>query len=155
MDTFFKGLGKDVIRVFPGGYANWKELEEESSVRFGHDCFVCRPVCLVCQYWSDIWNVSYIELWIWNQVSYQSGLQPRWTGLKSWLFQASIRNCLNCVRNCDDHMSILLIINRSGLVTSVDDIIFNLSSQGAFGNVLYLPQTTILLLWNKVYYQLY
>ena len=25
------------------------------------------------------------------------------TPLKSWLFQASIRNCLNCVRNCDDH----------------------------------------------------
>jgi len=23
--------------------------------------------------------------------------------LKSWIFQASIRNCLNCVRNCDDH----------------------------------------------------
>ena len=23
--------------------------------------------------------------------------------LKSWLFQASIRNCLNCVHNCDDH----------------------------------------------------
>ena len=25
------------------------------------------------------------------------------TPLKSWLFQASIRNCLNCVRNCEDH----------------------------------------------------
>ena len=25
------------------------------------------------------------------------------TPLKSWLFQASIRNCLNCVHNCDDH----------------------------------------------------
>ena len=25
------------------------------------------------------------------------------TPLKSWLFQASIRNCLNCVQNCDDH----------------------------------------------------
>jgi len=23
--------------------------------------------------------------------------------LKSWLFQASIRNCLNFVHNCDDH----------------------------------------------------
>ena len=30
------------------------------------------------------------------QVSYE-------TPLKSWLFQASIRNCLNCVHNCDDH----------------------------------------------------
>ena len=25
------------------------------------------------------------------------------TPLKSWLFQASIRSCLNCVHNCDDH----------------------------------------------------
>ena len=25
------------------------------------------------------------------------------TPLKSWLFQASLRNCLNCVHNCDDH----------------------------------------------------
>ena len=25
------------------------------------------------------------------------------TTLKSWLFQASVRNCLNCVQNCDDH----------------------------------------------------
>ena len=39
----------------------------------------------------------------------QLGLNP-WprkvtvqTPLKSWLFQASIRNCLNCVYNCDDH----------------------------------------------------
>ena len=28
------------------------------------------------------------------------------TPLKSWLFQASIRNCLNCVHNCDDHSSL-------------------------------------------------
>ena len=25
------------------------------------------------------------------------------TPLESWLFQAFIRNCLNCVHNCDDH----------------------------------------------------
>ena len=25
------------------------------------------------------------------------------TPLKSWLFQASIRNCLDCVHNCEDH----------------------------------------------------
>ena len=28
------------------------------------------------------------------------------TPLKSWLFQASIHNCLNCVHNCDDHSSL-------------------------------------------------
>ena len=32
--------------------------------------------------------------------------------LKSCLFQASIRNCLNCVRNCDDHS--LLDIPETG-----------------------------------------
>ena len=25
------------------------------------------------------------------------------TPLKSWLFQASVHNCLNCIQNCDDH----------------------------------------------------
>ena len=29
-----------------------------------------------------------------------------WTAMKSWLFQASIRNCLNCVHYCDDHSSL-------------------------------------------------
>ena len=62
--------------------------------------------------WSDIWNVSYIELRIWNQVSCDlrscecnlSNWKVRTsTPLKSWLFQASIRNCLNCVHNCEDH----------------------------------------------------
>ena len=47
-------------------------------------------------------------------VSYLSWLERRTgiarsrvqTPLKSWLFQASIRNCLNCVHNCDDHSSL-------------------------------------------------
>ena len=109
--------------------------------------------------WSDIWNVSYVELRIWNQVSHDhrsyernlsncvekpekvrtsTGFEPmtsqyrcdaltNWamkpltlgaghlwvlmspgriqTPLKSWLFQASLRNCLNCVHNCDDFKS--------------------------------------------------
>ena len=33
-------------------------------------------------------------------ISFFNGVQ---TPLKSWLFQASVRNCLNCVQNCDDH----------------------------------------------------
>ena len=76
--------------------------------------------------WSDIWNVSYIELRIWNQLSHDHRSYERnlsncverpekvristgfvnsrvQTPLKSWLFQASLRNCLNCVYNCDDH----------------------------------------------------
>ena len=28
------------------------------------------------------------------------------TPLQFWLFQASVCNCLNCVRNCDDHSSL-------------------------------------------------
>ena len=40
------------------------------------------------EWWSDIWNTSY--------ASYTS-----YTPLKSWIFQASIRNCKNCVHNCD------------------------------------------------------
>ena len=55
-----------------------------------------------------IWNVSYIELRIWNQVShdhrsFERSFERVQTPLKSWLFQASVRNCLNCVQNCDDH----------------------------------------------------
>ena len=67
--------------------------------------------------WSDIWNVSYIELRICNQVSHDHRSYERnlsncvekpekvrtSTPLKSWLFQASLCNCLNCVHNCDDH----------------------------------------------------
>ena len=119
--------------------------------------------------WSDIWNVSYIELQIWNQVSHDhrsfernlsnceqkpekvrtsTGFEPvtsnepvrngceviyeifhmlncgfeiklamiiavmSWvqTPLKSWLFQASVHNCLNCVQNCDDHGLLDIII---------------------------------------------
>ena len=109
--------------------------------------------------WSDIWNVSYIELRIWksqdfngvwtrdlaipvrrsNQLSYgatdavphrlirtHKWPAPNLSGfiaqlvrashryrevtgsnpIKSWLFQASIRNCLNCVHNCEDHSSL-------------------------------------------------
>ena len=42
--------------------------------------------------------------------------------LKSWLFQASSRNCLNCIHHCDDHSSLdkfyrkyLLIIISSNI----------------------------------------
>ena len=47
-----------------------------------------------------------------NQLSYEATDVGSWyriarsrvqTSLKSWLFQASLRNCLNCVHNCDDH----------------------------------------------------
>ena len=86
------------------------------------------------QCWSYIWNISNIQLRMWNQVSYdprsyesnlcnclygslkKSGLQrglnpwPRDTSviygiaLKSWIFQPFyIRNCINCVNNCDGH----------------------------------------------------
>ena len=34
------------------------------------------------------------------------------TLFKSWLFQASIRNCLNCVLNCDDHTLLEIFLMR-------------------------------------------
>ena len=38
----------------------------------------------------------------------RSGVQ---TPLKSWLFQASLRNCLNCVHNCDDHGLLVILLS--------------------------------------------
>ena len=60
---------------------------------------------------SQLWmqfKQLHIEAWksqnfnrVWTRTSIaRSQVQ---TPLKSWLFQASIRNCLNCVHNCDDH----------------------------------------------------
>ena len=37
------------------------------------------------------------------------------TPLKSWLFQASIRSCLNCVHNCEDHSLLEFRIVSSSL----------------------------------------
>ena len=53
------------------------------------------------------------------------------TPLKSWLFQASIRNCLNCVHNCDDHSLLELLIYILTLVP----FHFHLSK----GSVVLLP----------------
>ena len=42
-----------------------------------------------------IWNNSYLNCG--NEIK----------GLKSWIFfQASLRNCINCVHNCEDHLSL-------------------------------------------------
>ena len=40
------------------------------------------------------------------------------TPLKSWLFQASLRNCLNCVHNCDDSSLDCLVFFHVPLVTN-------------------------------------
>ena len=79
----------------------WRRLTFILFTDFFFHLFIClfifqiQLLLLLLKYflWSDIWNVSYIELRIWNVQ----------TPLKSWLLQASIRNCLNCVHNCDDH----------------------------------------------------
>ena len=75
--------------------------------------------------WSDIWNVSYIELRIWNRVSYEhhsnernlsnayrslkkSGLQ-RGHGsnpVEVLTFSGFYTHCLNCVHYCDDRISL-------------------------------------------------
>ena len=45
-------------------------------------------------YWTHKWPAPNVSGFIAQLVQ---------TPLKSWLFQVSIRNCLNCVHNCDDH----------------------------------------------------
>ena len=79
------------------------------------------------QWWNDIWNGSYMNCgyeikWSYDPRSYElnfcncvekpvSWLERRTgnarsrvqTPLKSWIFQASLRNCKNCVHNCEDH----------------------------------------------------
>ena len=52
------------------------------------------------------WYMKWItyELRIWNQVKlWSSQLLRVQTPLKSWIFQASLRNCKNCAHNCEDH----------------------------------------------------
>ena len=38
------------------------------------------------------------------------------TPLKSWIFQASLRNCKNCVHNCEDHSLIWFYIRSSYMI---------------------------------------
>ena len=57
---------------------------------FNHHFPAC-GILVVISLWSDIWNVSYIELQIWPV---------------EVLFQASLCNCLNCIHYCDDHSSL-------------------------------------------------
>ena len=45
---------------------------------------------------------------------------------KSWLFQVSIRNCLNCVHNCDDH-SLLDFKIRSTIYETFHTSLHNMS----------------------------
>ena len=75
--------------------------------------------------WSDIRNISYFTSHSFltgslestndqlptSVASYLSWLERRLsiarsrvqTPLKSWLFQTSIRNCIDCMHNCEDH----------------------------------------------------
>ena len=58
---------------------------------------------------SQLWTqFKQLRIAAWKTQDF-NGVWTPWKGsrvqtpLKSWLFQASIRNCLNCVHNCDDH----------------------------------------------------
>ena len=74
------------------------------------------------QWWNDIWNGSYMYMNCGYEIKWSYMYDPRsyeynfWlerctsiarsrvqTSLKSWIFQASLRNCKNCVHNCEDH----------------------------------------------------
>ena len=54
--------------------------------------------------WSSQWWTQFKQLRkeAWKSQDF-NGVQ---TPLKSWLFQASLRDCLNCVYHCDDHSSL-------------------------------------------------
>ena len=63
--------------------------------------------------------------------------------LKSWLFQASIRNCLNCVHNCDDHSLLDLIILlavfvMAKLIAEIEPFLLGERIQSEKGKVWYL-----------------
>ena len=103
------------------------------------------PVKSECEVIYEMFHI--LNCGFWNQVnydhrSYERNLQmtskiaswfswlERRTGnarsrvqspLKSWLFQASIRNCLNCVHNCDDHSSLDFKI-RSSIYENISSI---------------------------------
>ena len=60
--------------------------------------------------WKKQGGITYSSQrqWLHSSVGYlerRTGTTRSWvqTPLKSWLFQASVRNCLNCAHNCDDH----------------------------------------------------
>ena len=53
---------------------------------------------------SIVWGRCFIyNCGVWSQVSYDHRRSRVQTPLKSWLFQASLHNCLNCVYNCNVH----------------------------------------------------
>ena len=74
---------------------------------FGH---VCRILCV--RQWAMKTGISgtgqmeskiLVSLFQPVQIDYVLTVSWVQTSLKSWLFQASLRNCLNCVHNCNDH----------------------------------------------------
>ena len=98
----------DTIQTQYGNYAFWRhnELEEtrndyrkakfhfqmDFSRSHGWDCLSYLTLGSLSKPWSS-------QLW----TQFKQLRREAWTPLKSWLFQASLRNCLNCVHNCDDH----------------------------------------------------
>ena len=71
----------------------------------------------VNQWWNDMWNGSYMncgyEINVGGFIAQLVRASHRYrvvTPLKSWNFQASLRNCKNCVHNCEDHSFTLFLI---------------------------------------------
>ena len=80
----------------------------------------CNAFCKIIYYFIDLVlkNISLVRCaHSWNilQLSKRNFVSPRdhvissmvvllvQTPLKSWILQASLRNCKNCVHNCEDH----------------------------------------------------
>ena len=101
--------------------ANW--ALKPLTLGAGHLWVLMFP-CGMNQRWNDIWNGSYMKCgyeikWSYDPRSYEgnfcncgkkpekfrtsTGFERGLNPLKSWIFQASLRNCKNCVPNCEDH----------------------------------------------------
>ena len=75
------------------------------------------------------------------------------TPLKSWLFQASVRNCLNCVQNCDDHG----LLDIKSAVQCMKHFIYHFTLQITFVSS-YLPPyfgATVGYLWRHFSHEHY
>ena len=77
---------------------------------------------IICE--QRIWNQMKLwssQLWV---IIARSRVQ---TPLKSWIFQASLRNCKNCVHNCEDHSFIWFHIRSSDMIHFIHHFIVVLS----------------------------
>ena len=101
------------IKCLPDTKGAWREfgpmtcaIAQHSGVQAVSEMLKYERLRNELQYY-EVYEISYKIIFQWRI------WETNWShmfctilSMKSWLFQASIRNCLNCVRNCDDHSSL-------------------------------------------------